>query len=194
MENPFDRFAVWFAEAQKSELNDPHACALATVDTGGDGVIRPDVRIVLMKAFDARGFVFYTNFESAKGRQLRSHPVATLDFHWKSLRRQVRVSGPVAIVDAAEADAYFSTRPRESQLSAWASLQSQPLDMRETFEARLAMMEERYPAAVPRPEHWGGFRVAPNWIEYWEDRHGRQHHRERFDRFADSWKVRLLYP
>lgn len=194
MENPFDRFAVWFAEAQNSEPNDPNACALATVETGSDGQIRPDVRIVLMKAFDARGFGFYTNFESAKGRQLQALPQATLDFHWKSLRRQVRVSGPVSVVDGAEADAYFATRPRESQLSAWASLQSQALDARESFEARLADMAQRFPDAVPRPPHWGGFRVQPDWIEFWEDRVGRQHHRERFDRAGDGWEMRLLYP
>jgi len=194
MENPFDRFARWFADAQAAEPNDPNACALATVETAADGSVRPDVRIVLMKAFDARGFVFYTNFESAKGRQLAAHRYATLDFHWKSLRRQVRISGPVSLVDAAEADAYFATRPRESQLSAWASLQSQPLDARETFEQRLADMALSYPADVPRPPHWGGFRVLPEWIEFWEDRVGRQHHRERFDRAGDGWDMRLLYP
>ncbi len=192
MENPFDRFAAWFADASLSEPNDPNACALATVATVE--APRPDVRIVLMKAFDARGFVFYTNFHSAKGQQLQGLPHACLDFHWKSRRRQVRLSGPVAPVEAAEADAYFATRPRESQLSAWASLQSQTLDARETFEARLASEAVRFPGAVPRPPHWGGFRLLPDWIEFWEDRVGRQHHRERFDRAGDGWTLRLLYP
>jgi len=194
MENPVTRFSAWLSEAEASEINDPNACALATIATAADGTPRPDVRIVLLKAHDARGFVFYTNFTSAKGRQLAENPHATLDFHWKSLRRQVRVSGPVSKVAAEEADAYFATRPRESQLSAWASLQSQPLDTRQSFEARLAEMARHYPSEVPRPPHWGGFRLAPDWIEFWEDRTGRQHHRERYDRTGDAWAMGLLYP
>ncbi len=194
MENPFTRFSAWFAEAQASEINDPNACTLATIATAADGTPRPDVRIVLLKGHDARGFVFYTNFRSAKGQQLADHPHATLCFHWKSLRRQVRISGPVHKVLATEADAYFATRPRESQLSAWASLQSQALDTRARFEDRLAEMAARYPLEVPRPPHWGGYRLAPNWIEYWEDRVGRQHHRERFDLLGDAWQMVLLYP
>ncbi len=194
MTDPFSRFAACYAEAQASEVNDPNACALATVSIAEDGGPRPDVRIVLLKAFDSSGFTIFTNHESAKGLQLAQTPYAALDFHWKSLRRQVRMAGPVARVSDAESDAYFATRGRDSQLSAWASLQSQTLDARSSFEARLAGMAERFPEQVPRPPHWGGYRLAPDWIEFWEDRHGRQHHRERFDRQGDGWAVRLLYP
>lgn len=194
MTDPFEQFAAWFAEAQAGELNDPNACALATVELDGDGPARPDVRIVLMKDFDARGFVVFTNYDSAKGRQIRSNPVAALDFHWKSLRRQVRMQGAIGRVSAEESDAYFATRPRESQLSAWASLQSEPLDVRATFEARLAEMASRFPGDVPRPANWGGYRLVPDWIEFWEDRPGRQHWRTRFVRAGDGWESGLLYP
>ncbi len=194
MIDPYDRFADWFAQAQASEMNDPGACALATVAIGPDGAPLPDVRIVLMKAWDARGFTFYSNMDSAKGRQLAATPQAALAFHWKSLRRQVRVAGPVALVGDAEADAYFATRARASQLSAWASLQSQPLDARATFEARLAAMDAAYPDTVPRPPRWSGWRLSPATIEYWDDRAGRQHHRERYDREGDKWRMGFLYP
>ncbi len=194
MTDPFQQFADWFALAQASEVNDPNACALATVDMEGPDP-RPDVRIVLMKGFDARGFTFYTNRASAKGHQLEHRPHAALDFHWKSLRRQVRISGPVAHVTELESDEYFASRPRESQLSAWASLQSRPLDARTTFEARIGDMAREYPGTVPRPPHWGGYRLSPDWIEFWEDRPGRQHHRERFTRSAEGgWTLTLLYP
>jgi pyridoxamine 5'-phosphate oxidase len=194
MTDPFAQFADWFAEAQAAEPNDPNACALATVDTTPHGLPRPDVRIVLMKGFDARGFTLFTNYDSAKGRQIRANPVAALDFHWKSLRKQVRAQGPIARIAEAESDAYFATRPRDSQLSAWASLQSDPLDARATFEARLADMAARFPGEVPRPPHWGGYRLSPDWIEFWEDRPGRQHWRTRFVRGADGWESGLLYP
>jgi pyridoxamine 5'-phosphate oxidase len=194
MTDPFEQFAAWFAEAQASEPNDPNACALATVELDGDGPPRPDVRIVLMKGFDAAGFVVFTNYDSAKGRQIRGNPVAALDFHWKSLRRQVRMQGTIGRVSVAESDAYFATRPRESQLSAWASLQSEPLDARATFEARLAEMAKRFPGDVPRPANWGGYRLVPDWIEFWEDRPGRQHWRTRFVRVGDEWESGLLYP
>lgn len=204
MTDPLQQFAVWFAQAQAAELNDPGACALATVFTGADGVPQPDVRIVLVRAFDARGFVFHTNYRSEKGRQIGAIPRAALAFHWKSLRRQVRAGGPVERIAADESDSYFAQRPRANQLSAWASLQSQPLDDRASYTARLAEMDARYPGEVPRPAHWGGFRLAPDWIEYWEDREGRQHHRTRWDRVAapgmrggadsGSWVSGLLYP
>ncbi len=194
MTDPFVQFADWYAMAQAGEPNDPNACALATVDLDAAGHPKPDVRIVLMKGFDARGFLFYTNHLSAKGRQLAATPAATLDFHWKSLRRQVRISGRAEHATELESDAYFATRPRESQLSAWASLQSQTLDARQTFEDRLAAIAAEFPDVVPRPPHWGGYRLVPYWIEFWEDRRGRQHHRERFDRAADGWERRLLYP
>jgi pyridoxamine 5'-phosphate oxidase len=194
MTDPYQQFAAWYAEAQATEVNDANACALATVEPDGDGPPRPDVRIVLMKGFDADGFVIFTNYDSAKGRQIRACPVAALDFHWKSLRRQVRVQGRIGRVSAEESDAYFATRPRESQLSAWASLQSEPLDRRETFEARLAEMAARFPGEVPRPQNWGGYRLAPDWIEFWEDRPGRQHWRTRFARHGSDWRSGLLYP
>ncbi len=194
MTNPFSLFAAWYAAAQESEPNDPNACALATAELDGGGLPRPDVRIVLLKGADQAGFTFFTNYGSAKGRQLRACPVAALDFHWKSLRRQVRTQGSVSRVSEAESDAYFASRHRESQLSAWASMQSEPLDSRATFEARLAEMAARFPGAVPRPPHWGGYRLVPDWIEFWEDRPGRQHHRERFVRSGDNWEMGLLFP
>ncbi|MFN3371240.1 MAG: pyridoxamine 5'-phosphate oxidase [Sphingomonadaceae bacterium] len=194
MDDPIARFAAWYAEAEAHEPNDPNACTLSTVDPDAPGGPAPDGRIVLMKGFDAAGFSFYTNRLSVKGRQLARAPAAALTFHWKSLRRQVRIRGTVLLLDDATSDAYFATRPRESQLSAWASLQSAPLDRRETFEARLAELAARYPADVPRPPHWGGYRLAPSAIEYWEDRPGRQHHRELYQRDGAGWRMTLLYP
>jgi pyridoxamine 5'-phosphate oxidase len=191
--DPVARFGEWLAMAEASEPNDPNACALASVGTDGEGAF-PDVRMVLLKGFDARGFVIYTNFESAKGRQLLAVPRAALCFHWKTQRRQVRVQGSVERVMDAEADRYFATRPRESQLSAWASDQSRPLEARETFEDRLRAMAERYPGAVPRPPHWSGFRIRPGRIEFWEDRVGRQHHREVAVADGNGWTWGLLYP
>ena len=192
--DPVRQFEAWLEEAGKTEVNDPNACALATVEMGADGRPRPDVRMVLLKEVDGHGFVFFTNYNSAKGRQLREVPFAALDFHWKTLRRQVRVQGPAAPVAAGESDDYFATRQRASQLSAWASLQSAPLDDRATFEARLAEMDRRFPDVVPRPPHWGGFRLVPEWIELWQDRPGRQHQRRRFTRMGDGWESTLLYP
>lgn len=194
MIDPFAQFAVWFAQAQAAELNDPGACALATAEMAADGLPQPDVRIVLVRAFDERGFVFHTNYDSAKGREIRSVPRAAMAFHWKSLRKQVRIGGSIGRISIEESDAYFAQRPRANQISAWASLQSEPLDERATYEARLAEMEARFPGDVPRPPNWGGYRLAPDWIEYWEDREGRQHHRTRWDRGADGWDSVLLYP
>jgi pyridoxamine 5'-phosphate oxidase len=191
---PFTRFAGWMAEAERSEPNDPNACALATVATVPHGLPSPDVRIVLCKNWGPDGFVVYTNLESAKGRQAAACPRAALDFHWKTLRRQVRLAGAVTPVPDAEADQYFATRPRASQLSAWASRQSDTLPDRDTFEAALAEVDARFPGEVPRPPFWSGLRIVPDWLEFWEDRAGRQHHRERYDRDADGWAVRLLYP
>lgn len=191
---PFERFAAWMAEAERAEPNDPNACALATVETMPHGLPVPDVRIVLCKRWGPDGFVVYTNLESAKGRQAAACPRAALDFHWKSLRRQVRLSGSVDRVADAEADAYFATRPRASQLSAWASRQSETLPDRAAFEAALAEMAARFPGKVPRPPFWSGLLIVPDWLEFWEDRPGRQHHRERYDRQGDGWSMRLLYP
>jgi pyridoxamine 5'-phosphate oxidase len=191
--DPFALFAAWFAEAKAAEPNDPDAIALATVDPAG----LPDVRMVLLKGADPRGFVFYTNEQSVKGGELAAMPKAAVVAHWKSLRRQVRVRGPVERVSAAEADAYFATRSRPSQLGAWASEQSRPLDSRAAFEARYAGMEQRFEGAdVTRPSHWGGYRIVPVSIEFWMDRPHRLHDRIRFAReTAESpWQKTRLYP
>ena len=191
--DPFGLFAAWLLEAEKSEPNDPNAMALATVDADG----LPDVRMVLLKDFDEDGFVFYTNYESAKGRELIAQPKAALLFHWKSLRRQVRVRGPVEQVSAAEADAYFATRPRHSRLGAWASQQSRPLESRFALEKAVALVAARYPLGeVPRPPHWSGFRIRPQQIEFWKDGAFRLHDRVLFSRAADAggWQSQRLYP
>ena len=190
-ENPHALFEIWLAEAQAGEPNDPNAMAVATV--GGDGM--PSVRMVLLKGHDERGFVFYTNRESRKAGELRANPQAALLFHWKSLRRQVRIEGPVSLVDDDESDAYFATRSRDSQLGAWASDQSEPLDSRETFEARYDAMRARFEGGeVPRPPHWGGYRVTPARIEFWQDRVHRLHERRLFVHEDGHWREGLLYP
>lgn len=190
--DPHALFEEWLAEAQLSEPNDPTAMALATADAAG----RPSARMVLMKGHDARGFVFYTNRQSRKGEELAANAQAALLFHWKSLRRQVRIEGPVAPVSEAEADAYFATRGRDSQLGAWASEQSRPLDARGTFEARFQELRTRFEGGdVPRPPHWSGYRVAPERIEFWSDRAHRLHERRLFERTAGGgWSEGLLYP
>jgi pyridoxamine 5'-phosphate oxidase len=188
--DPFEVFDAWFAEAAASEINDPDAMTLATVDAEG----MPDARTVLLKGRDEAGFVFYTNLESAKGRELAATPRAALLFHWKSLRRQVRIRGDVAQVSDAEADAYFASRPRGSRLGAWASDQSRPLDSRATLEARVQQQEARFPDEVPRPPHWSGLRVIPWQIEFWQDGAYRLHDRFLFTRAGDGWSVQRLYP
>ena len=188
--DPLQQFDQWLTEAIAAQVPEPNAMTLATV--GPD--LRPSTRVVLVKGFDAQGIVWYTNYDSRKGRQLAGNPFAALQFHWVELERVVRIEGRVEKVSDAESDAYFATRHRDSQLSAWASLQSEPLDDRATFVARLAEVAARFPADVPRPPNWGGYRLVPDWIEFWEDRHGRQHHRERFVRTADGWATGLLYP
>lgn len=190
-DDPHVLFETWLAEARDSEPNDPVAMAVATADPDG----RPSVRMVLMKGHDARGFVFYTNFDSRKGGELAANPSAALLFHWKSLRRQVRIEGPVEAVSDAEADAYFATRGRDSQLGAWASDQSRPLDARSTFEARFEDVRRRFDGGdVPRPPRWGGWRVRPERIEFWIDRAHRLHERRLFTRTGDGWTEGLLYP
>lgn len=190
-QDPDALFDEWLAEARLAEPNDPTAMALATAD--GDG--RPSVRMVLMKGHDARGFAFYTNLDSRKGGELAVNNRAALLFHWKSLRRQVRIEGPVEPVGEAEADAYFATRSRDSQLGAWASDQSRPLDSRAAFEARYTETRHRFEGKeVPRPPRWAGWRVVPERFEFWTDRDHRLHERRLFTRAGDGWSEGLLYP
>ena len=190
---PLQRFTQWFAEAKARIPVDPNAAIVATV--GADG--RPSARVVLLKDFDARGFVFYTNQHSRKGGELLAHPDAALCFHWPALERQVRIEGRTQPVEPAEADAYFASRPRESQIGAWASLQSQPLPSREALLARVAEVEQRYrDQPVPRPPHWSGFRLVPLRMEFWRAGVGRLHHRDLFTREKPEgdWAHGLLFP
>ncbi|MFT8326253.1 pyridoxamine 5'-phosphate oxidase [Gluconobacter oxydans] len=189
--DPFALFAAWMSDAEKSEPNDPNAMAVATATPEG----RPSVRMLLLKGVDERGFVFYTNLESRKGRELLANPHVALLFHWKSLRRQIRIEGPVEAVSAAEADAYFASRSRMSRLGAIASDQSRPLDDRSTFEERLKAVDEKYgDGPIPRPANWSGFRVLPEAIEFWQDRPYRLHDRAVWTRDGNGWNVTRLYP
>ncbi len=192
MTDPFALFDQWFAEARASEPNDPNAMALATANAAG----RPSVRMVLLKGHGRDGFVFYTNREGRKAADLAANPHAALLFHWKSLRRQIRIEGPVTLASDAESDAYFASRGRDSQLGAWASDQSRPLADRATFEARFAEVQARFEGQdVPRPPFWGGYRVTPASIEFWQDRAHRLHERRVFTPDADGgWSEGLLFP
>lgn len=192
-DEPFALFEAWLNEAIKSEPNDPNAMALATVDPDG----LPDVRMVLMKGFDTQGFVFYSHIASQKGRELAANPKAALLFHWKSLRRQVRIRGSVTPVTDTEADAYFATRPKQAQIGAWASKQSQELESRFAFEQAIAKIAARYVIGeVPRPPGWSGWRITPSRIEFWHDRPFRLHDRIEFRRDAagQPWSKSRMYP
>jgi pyridoxamine 5'-phosphate oxidase len=191
--DPCSLFEEWFAEAQRSEPNDPHAMALATVDDDG----MPDVRMVLLNARDHRGYCFFTNFESDKARQLLAHPKAALLLHWKSVRRQIRMRGPVEVVDDGEADTYFATRPRVSQIGAHASKQSRPLANRYTLLERVETLKKSFGEDEPvsRPRNWSGFRIIPRVMEFWQDGANRLHDRVRFTRAdGNTWTRQRLYP
>ncbi len=191
MTDPFSLFETWFAEARETEINDSNAMTIATADADG----QPSARMVLLKGHGPDGFVFYTNQQSRKAGDIAENPKAAILFHWKSLRRQIRIDGQISTVADDLADAYFATRSRDSQLGAWASDQSRPLADRETFEARFAEMTERFEGSdVPRPPHWSGYRLTPTRFEFWQDRAHRLHERRTFVRDGDEWTEGLLYP
>lgn len=190
---PFALFARWLKDAEGSEPNDPNAVAVATVDEHG----LPNVRVVLLKGFDEQGFVFYTNFESQKGQEILGQKKAAMCFHWKTLRRQIRIRGPVEVVSDAEADAYYASRPRGSRIGAWASKQSRPLEGRFALEKSVAEYAARYAIGeIPRPSYWSGFRIRPTSIEFWHDRQFRLHDRVEFRREdpAGDWNKVRMYP
>jgi pyridoxamine 5'-phosphate oxidase len=189
--DPFPVFAEWLAQAEAKEPNDPNAMALATVDADG----LPNVRMVLLKGFDETGFVFFTNYESAKGIELLAHPRAALCLHWKSIRRQIRIRGDVTPVSGAEADAYFATRARGSRIGAWASQQSRSLESRFALEKSVAAYTVKFGVGeIPRPAYWSGFRLAPVEIEFWSNGAFRLHDRIRFRKKGDAWEKTRLYP
>ncbi|MEH6790458.1 pyridoxamine 5'-phosphate oxidase [Parasphingorhabdus sp.] len=191
MTDPFALFDEWYAEARASEINDSNAMTIATADASG----QPAARMVLLKGHGPDGFVFYTNQESRKAGDIAENPQAAILFHWKSLRRQIRIEGSLSPVPDSMADAYFATRSRDSQLGAWASDQSRPLDSRETFEARFEEMTKRFAGGdVPRPPHWSGYRLVPARFEFWQDREHRLHERRAFVRNGNDWTEGLLYP
>ena len=190
--DPITLFQQWMSDAESSEINDPNAMTLATVDPNG----RPVARIVLLKGLDERGFVFFTNRESRKGQALNLTPYAALCFHWKTLTRQVRVEGKVVMIDDSESDAYYNSRPRGSRIGAWASRQSRPLDNRTTLADRVSALEKQYGEndIIPRPPHWGGYRIIPDYIEFWHDGGFRLHTRLTYTRTEKGWERGLLYP
>ena len=192
LDNPIDLFEKWFSEAKKNEINDPNAVAVATADKKN----QPNVRMVLLKGLSDKGFVFYTNFNSKKGEELKENLKASLCFHWKSLRRQVRVLGDVEEVSSEEADEYYNSRPYKNRIGAWASSQSKVLNSRKTFLDKVEEFEKKYnnQNLVPRPPHWSGWRVLPKEIEFWLDGEGRIHERLVYLKNAGKWEKKLLYP
>ena len=191
MTDPFSLFDTWFTEARASEINDSNAMTIATADDNG----QPSARMVLLKGHGPDGFVFYTNQQSRKAGDIAENPKAAILFHWKSLRRQIRIEGQISTVADDLADAYFASRSRDSQLGAWASDQSRPLEDRATFESRFAEMTQRFDGGdVPRPPHWSGYRLTPTRFEFWQDRAHRLHERRTFVRDGDDWTEGLLYP
>ena len=192
LDNPIELFKKWFSKAKESEINDPNAVAVATSNKKN----QPNVRMVLLKGLSDKGFVFYTNFNSKKGNELKENQKASMCFHWKSLRRQVRAIGKVEEVSAKEADNYFYSRPYKNRIGAWASSQSQILDKRETFLKNIKEFEKKYPEGkkVPRPSHWSGWRLLPNEIEFWLDGEGRIHERLNYRKNNGKWEKELLYP
>ena len=192
LDNPIELFKNWFSRAEENEINDPNAVAVATSDKSN----QPNVSMVLLKGLNDQGFVFYTNFNSTKGRELKINQKASMCFHWKSLRRQVRVLGKVEEVTSKEADDYYNSRPYKNRISAWASSQSQPLDKRETFLDKIKEFEKKYPDAnnVPRPPYWSGWRLIPNEIEFWVDGEGRIHERLIYKNTGGKWSKEILYP
>ena len=192
LDNPIDLFKKWFAKAKDTEINDPNALALATSDKTN----QPNVRMVLLKGLSDKGFVFYTNFESRKGNELKNNQKASMCFHWKSLRRQIRIIGKVEQVTDKEADEYFNSRPYKNRIGAWASSQSKVLDKRENFLKKIKEFEKKYSdeKKVPRPPHWSGWRVLPVEIEFWVDVEGRVHERLNYRNFNGKWIKELLYP
>ena len=192
IDNPIELFKKWFAKAEESEINDPNAVAIATANKNN----QPNVRMVLLKGLSDKGFVFYTNFNSKKGEELKENTKASMCFHWKSLRRQVRIIGKVEEVSTKEADEYFYSRPYKNRIGAWASSQSKKLDRRETFIKKIKEYEEKFPNQndVPRPSHWSGWRLIPEEIEFWLDGEGRIHERLNYRKKNDQWDKELLYP
>ena len=188
--DPYRQFHAWLKQSLEAEVPEPTAMTLATVDAQG----RPSARIMLLKALDDRGFVFYTNYESRKGAQLAARPHAALTFFWKELERQVRIEGAIEKVSAAESNEYFAIRPLGSRIGAWASTQSATIESRQWLEARVKAAEAKYGGNPPRPPHWGGYRVIPDWLEFWQGRESRLHDRIAYTRDPDGWKITRLSP